>query len=480
MSKNEKVINELLELAKNTQNESVFQKKHQYKKFKAKTRTATIQDYFSITPLVKGLWRLEFYRECIYWCKKIIEDNRLCDIWQRFFAFTIILLSFNELKDYELALDYGKKCLALSSEQSEKDEAIRDSMKLAFDIMRNASLQLDRNQDAMKYAKESLKIDVLRFNEKEIEKYELLLSYHKLIQMKMTNGDFASAHKLIYKHLTLFSLNSTSTNYLKVSMEKEGYGNNSPPVVPFLNNLPFNENLRDEWPIEFLDLCHRKMLTFIKNVQLFYYIGKICWQRHEIHLYCDDLQNNIEWGHEALKIVEDILLHFRQFTLINNQSYKFIDNCLKNLNESKGHLCEILSVKDFFVDAICMTLLLADSDHPNRNYLYLQLAKKLFLYLDAESLIIEKRQDFIIYSGLEKNASFYILEAQRTNEKIDAEKVMPFIEFCLRSCNEKDIVGDSRGAVNFHGKSGLKVQLLTLKTSLTIVNHMKICSSSCS
>ena len=240
--------------------------------------------------------------------------------------------------------------------------------------------------------------------------------------------------------------------------------------------VPFNENLRDEWPIEFLDLCHRKMLTFIKNVQLFFYIGKICWQRHEIHLYCDDLQNNIEWGHEALKIVEDILLHFRQFTLVNNQSYKFIDNCLKNLNESKGHLCEILSVKDFFVDAICMTLLLADSDHPNRNNLYL----KLFLYLDAESLIIEKRQDFIIYSGLEKNASFYILEAQRTNEEIDAEKVMPFIEFCLRSCNENDIVGDSRGAVNFHGKSGLKVRLLTLKNSLTIVNHMKICTSSCS
>ena len=166
--------------------------------------------------------------------------------------------------------------------------------------------------------------------------------------MKITNGDFASAHKIIYRHLTLFSLNSTSTNYLKASMEKEGYGNNSPPVVPFLNNLPFNENLRDEWPIEFLELCHRKMLTFIKNVQLFYYIAKICWQRHEIHLYCDDLQNNIEWGHEALKIVEGILLHFRQFTLIN----KFFVICLKNLNESKGHLCEILSVKDFFVDVI--------------------------------------------------------------------------------------------------------------------------------
>ena len=85
------------------------------------------------------------------------------------------------------------------------------------------------------------------------------------------------------------------------------------------------------------------------------------------------------------------------------------------MNESKGHLCEILSVKDFFVDAICMTLLLADSDHPNRNNLYLQLAKKLFLYLDAESLIIEKRQDFIIYSGLEKNASDLCKKESETN-----------------------------------------------------------------
>ena len=124
-----------------------------------------------------------------------------------------------------------------------------------------------------------------------------------------------------------------------------------------------------------------------------------------------------------------------------------------------------------------MTLLLADCDYSKRKNLFPFLASIILTGLDAQLVIVEEREDLIQYSGLEKNASFYILEALRTNEKLDAEKVMPFIDFCLKSVRGErkvffmpDLVGF---AGNFHGENGLKVQLIKLKNSLAIVNHMK-------
>ena len=76
MSKLQRDSNELLELAKRTKDESVFQQKHHYKKFKAKTKA---QDYDSLGDLVTGLCDIGFYKESIWWCKRILEDNRLCD-----------------------------------------------------------------------------------------------------------------------------------------------------------------------------------------------------------------------------------------------------------------------------------------------------------------------------------------------------------------------------------------------------------------
>ena len=52
MSKLQRECNELLELAKRTNDESVFQQKHHYKKFKAKTKA---QDYDTLGELVTGL-----------------------------------------------------------------------------------------------------------------------------------------------------------------------------------------------------------------------------------------------------------------------------------------------------------------------------------------------------------------------------------------------------------------------------------------
>ena len=51
--------NELIELAKRTKDESVFQQKHHYKKFKAKTKA---QDYDTLGELVTGLCDIGFYK----------------------------------------------------------------------------------------------------------------------------------------------------------------------------------------------------------------------------------------------------------------------------------------------------------------------------------------------------------------------------------------------------------------------------------
>ena len=439
-----------------------------YKQFKAKTKG---QDYDSLGILMIELWGLGFFKECIWWSKRILEDNRLCEKFARLRAFYVLLISYNDLHDYENALDSGKKCLEFCSVLGDDDRA-RQITKVAFEVMRNASLQLKRNEDAFKYAKEILKIDVMRFNKKEIEKYEILKSYHKVIEMLMTNGDFGRAHKMIEKRLTLFSLNSINPNDVKTGLQKEDYG-----MVLTLNN--FLKEYDDDMVPALLSAfgsISEHLEHFFTKVQSFYYVAKICWQKHEIHFYCDDLQTNFEWGHMAWQILDDIILHLRQFTLTQNQSYKYIDNCLRRLNESKGYICGSLSVKNLFIDYISVTLLLAD--YSKRNHLYLCLANRLLGHLDAQIVIVEEREDMVQYSGLEKNASFYILEALRTNEKLDAQKVMPFIEFCLKTVCGKNKVFILPTLVefygNFHGENGLKVQLLTLKNSLAIANYMKV------
>jgi hypothetical protein len=58
----------------------------------------------------------------------------------------------------------------------------------------------------------------------------------------------------------------------------------------------------------------------------------------------------------------------------------------------------------------------------------------------------------------------YISSAQRQYPNLDVQKLMPFLEFCLRSFNE--------GATS-HRVNVLRVQLTTFKNSLAIMNHFE-------
>ena len=78
------------------------------------------------------------------------------------------------------------------------------------------------------------------------------------------------------------------------------------------------------------------------------------------------------------------------------------------------------------------------------------------------------------------NVSWYIAESLRTNDKLDVLIVMPFIQFCLKSLNENRVeitrispFSIDTEWVNSRENLDLRMQFLTLKNSLTIMNHFR-------
>jgi hypothetical protein len=110
--------------------------------------------------------------------------------------------------------------------------------------------------------------------------------------------------------------------------------------------------------------------------------------------------------------------------------------------------------------------------------LFLQLAKKLFLLTDTEDTNTEdtdtektETKDTETECSLalidKSKVSWYIgiAESLRTNDKLDVLKVMPFIQFCLKSL-------DKEGASS-NENIDLKLKFVMLKNNLIIMNHFK-------
>ena len=125
---------------------------------------------------------------------------------------------------------------------------------------------------------------------------------------------------------------------------------------------------------------------------------------------------------------------------------------------------KIASYIDKFIDRVlCKTistaLLLSDHDHLRRAEIFSTLFKVLF----------SKQDGILLIFGIER-ISTYLTKVQQANSNVDGKRVMPFIQFCLKSLNESG--GETEGA-NSHENLDLKMQLLTLKNSLTIMHHFK-------
>ena len=385
----------------------------------------------SLEGLFNGLYELKLYEECIYWCYKILEDVRLCDSPERSLAFYGIVKSFYDLDDYENVFKYGEKYLEISQQtMTSEDRGMR--RQLLF-FMQLASRELNRI-DEFQYPKEILKLNVVRYNAKEIDILELLISYWNCIRMQIEIGNFKSAKKTM-KHLKLFSLNSMHSNDTIKAIENEDYGK----VFP-LNNLLNNSEVKEQTKLE-RDFCKRNssdyesFQLYWKKVEGYMLISRICWQKH-ILMNLGEIPINFEWGHLTLNIHHDVSLHLKLLV-------KHLEPCKKTSEEIAVEAAKLNGCT--MIETVGITLLLADKDQMNRQKLFSQLTKK-------------------IYGGYQHTIpiSNFILTAQRLFSNLDVQKVMPFLDFCLRSFNE----GATSNELNV-----LKVQLSTFKNSLTIMNH---------
>ena len=432
-SKLAKELKELLDLAKNIEDEPVFQQEHRYKKFKAKNHIIEIHklNLHIWGRFFEELLQLKFHKECIYWCTKILEDVRLCDSSERSSAIYIIVASFHGLDDFENVFRYGEKYLAIGMQTMTSEERVMRRSVLF--LIQEASRKLNRIEE-YQYPKEILKLDVERYNAKEMDKLELLSSYWNCINMQIEIGNFKSAKKTL-KHLKLFSLNSMHSNDAIKAIENEDYKK----VFPS-NNLLNNSEVREQKKIE-TDFCkrnssdHESFQLYREKVEGYMRISRICWQKH-ILMNLGEIPFNFDWGHLALNIHHDISLHLE--LLVTH-----LELCKKPSEEIEDGVAKLNGCT--MIEIVAFTLLLADKDLMNRKKLFSQLTKKMY---DVGNINCKWTK--------------CIMYAQRQFSNLDVQIVVPFLEFCLRFLNE--------GAASQENNE-LKMQLSTFKNSLRISNH---------
>ena len=347
------------------------------------------------------------------------------------FAFQSMTRSFYYLEEYENVIEYGKKCLEHDS--TENPDLMRKL--LVLHQMKVALVKLDMKKEAVKYAREKLKVNVALYNANNVEKFDLLKSYYDLIDLQIQIGDSKSAKKIFEKHLKLFNLNSMNLNDVLLALNEEGYEK----VLPIYCG---QKQYQEQFEKNFL-LSEEAHNRWGKMVKLFYYVGKICWQKHIVY-FGDTSQINLTWGNFSLKVYFNIvnnLLHLTKLDMECKKRFGIIDNGI-----SITDYCPLVIRPA--CDTISTALLLADQDPVNRENLFSTLFIQIRLLQACEM----------------KNVSYYVAAVQRANDKINLQKVMPFIQFCLKSLDE---------GANSLENINLRMQFVMLKNSLMIVNHLK-------
>ena len=191
-------VNEIMKLTQKVKNETEYQNHIEYKKFKARNKKPLKVFRY----LANALFAAKFHEECIYWSNILFQDLKVSDKEDRFTVFCMINFSYFNLNNYEKTLEYAQKCLDLGLKKPFSQ--IVD----LYDVMRVSASRLERFSEASKYAKEMLKIHVTKYNEKQITKHELLITYFNRIDLQIREGDINGARKT-FRHLKIFNLNTS-------------------------------------------------------------------------------------------------------------------------------------------------------------------------------------------------------------------------------------------------------------------------------
>ena len=428
-------VKELLDLAKLTNDESDFQQNHHYRKFKDKYK---LDIEICVVTLMMGLKEIKFFNESVFWCQKILENSRVGDKDFKLLALSIITESFYCLEKYEKSIEYGKKAIEYQKGLLEHDLIRNNSLTTILDRMIWALKKLDKKEEAMKYVRELLKVSVELYNasevfEKDFEKRMLLVSYLYLIDLQVQLGKSKLAKKSFKKHFELFNLNSTNPNDVLLALKEEGYEN----ILP-LAKCKQTQKLSTEFAKKFIDSPEFMREKWEKKIVVFHSVSQMCWKKHFVFF---GGKSNQTWGNLSLDICLNILKHIKVI-IENKEKYSYFN------------FDSLFSVHPIVFDAISMTIFLADQNHLKRENLF----SNLFLLI--RSVMTDPNKENIWPYVAE-----YVAAAQRKNDKINLQKVMPFIQFCLKSL-------DNEGA-NSSQNVDLRLQFLMLKNNLIIRNHFK-------
>ena len=217
-----------------------------------------------------------------------------------------------------------------------------------------SSTRLERYHDSSTYSREILKINVVRYNGKEIATHDLLLNYSDLLDHQIKEKNMIGAKKTI-KHLKIFNLKSIDPNDVLLSMDEE-YEEGLKNLLP-LGTYLSNDNLSDDEKSQHIDdICNKNfsnkydLKKFILNLQTYHLAGKICWMKFLIYSGCDTgdrMQDCEKWGHIHRNMIIDILKHMN--ILVNrpeaNENFKQLQ---KSSNEVMPNREFSLAKSSFF------------------------------------------------------------------------------------------------------------------------------------
>ena len=172
-SRNAKTIYQLLKIAKDTE-EPIFQRNKEYMKLKTKKINLNEIDF-----ILSGLYNMKnpeigldigdrrdpklypnvtrYPEESIYWNLRALNEN-VCDKETRYNHYNELIHLYDDNKEYELALEYGKSAQTwLESLESNNDVNIYVNDCTMYDCLGHAASELKRYEEAKKHYKIRLK-----------------------------------------------------------------------------------------------------------------------------------------------------------------------------------------------------------------------------------------------------------------------------------------------------------------------------------
>ena len=419
-------IEAILKLAKSVANETVFQEKTQYKKFKAKKIGGHKTEIWDFCLELEKVQHPMFLEECIFWWHKLFQE-KVCTKEEKFQIFhSLSVCYYSSPKDnFEMCIEYGQKALDLQVDYREGLGNKSQHLKMMEDSCR----RLNWKEELEKYLKELLKVEVLRYNKGDFMQVDLLEVYYKLICSQVENKNFGNAKKTI-KNLKLFNLHSKDTSDVFVAMGRNGYKTHFPGSR--LQNV-----FEPDYLSELMGISNHQGTNMDETlkVKLYHLIARICFLKCEILTFFSD-RTKEAWAHIHLAILNDILCHVSVMDLAGVTGLIGL-----NLNEEKI-ICE----------TIASTVRLSICDPSFRFELFTERYPSIFL---------------------SKHHVSYYLGKVMNKYSLDFYDIMPLVDFCIENFDEREIKNLAKMAGIRESWLGAKEKLIAYKNSLFIMQHFQ-------